>query len=175
MEHIKLLIADGDSAGRALIVKEAKDAGMTVCECDNGGAAAMLIASEKPDVAILDLWLYQFDGIGVMRKSFQGGADVKTKFIVTTDGINRTLFMEAINAGASICIPKPYSIESLLSHVSLLAQREGERRRSMDNTAEGGEMEMQITKIFHQIGKPRGIGRNAFQCLNGAGEIFCSQ
>lgn len=157
MEHIKLLIADGDAVQRALVAKEAKEAGMTVFECDNGGTAAMIIASEKPDVAILDLWLYQIDGIGVMKKVLQGGADIRTRFIVTTDGINRTLFMEAINAGASICLPKPYSCESLLSHATLLAGRESDRRRPVESASEGSEMEMQITRIFHQIGIPAHI------------------
>lgn len=154
-KNIKILIADGDSNQRHSVSDYGRKRGYNVLECDNGSTALMIISAEKPDIAIVDVWLYQLDGIGMMKKASK--SDSKTKFIVTMEGMNKNLFIEAINSGAAICLPKPYSNESLFSHIDSLV---GNSPASTENFGKGEypfDLEMQITKIFHQIGIPAHI------------------
>ena len=156
-KNIKILIADGESEQRRLVSDFGRSKGYNVLECDNGSTALMIISAEKPDVAIIDVWLYQLDGIGVMKKAIQN--QTETKFIITMEGMSKSLLIDAVNSGASICLPKPYSNESLFSHVDTLTlgsiHQPNDRKNDYEET--NGDLEMQITKIFHQIGIPAHI------------------
>ena len=153
--YLKLLVADADAEQRRRITEKARAKGMIAFECDNGSNALKLLKTENIDVAIVDVWLFQIDGIGVVKEAFLQNRDLKTRFIVTMDGLNRNLFVDSLNAGASMCLPKPYSIESLLSHADNLCERSGGVKAQEDNSE--SELEMVITKIFHQIGIPAHI------------------
>ena len=84
-KNIKILIADGDSEQRRSVSDFGRKRGYNILECDNGATALMIISAEKPDVAIIDVWLYQLDGIGVMKKALQTRCE--TKFIITNMNI----------------------------------------------------------------------------------------
>lgn len=156
-KNIKILIADGDSEQRRSVSDFGRKRGYNILECDNGATALMIISAEKPDVAIIDVWLYQLDGIGVMKKALQNRCE--TKFIITMEGMNKSLFIDTVNSGASICLPKPYSNESLFSHVDTLSKGPvSQAVHNGENIMHGDSaLEMQITKIFHQIGIPAHI------------------
>jgi len=155
-KNIKILIADGESEQRRSVSDFGRKRGYNILECDNGSTALMIIAAEKPDVAIIDVWLYQLDGIGVMKKALQ--SQTETKFIITMEGMNKNLFIDAINSGASICLPKPYSNESLFSHIDTLSSGVSQiPELKTDQARDNSDLEMQITKIFHQIGIPAHI------------------
>lgn len=153
--YLKVLIADADAEQRKRITERARARGIITFECDNGGNAIKILRTESIDVAIVDVWLFQVDGIGVLKEAFAQNRDLKTRFIVTMDGLNRNLFVESLNAGASMCLPKPYSIESLFSHIEALCEADGVQRKPEENSE--SELEMVITKIFHQIGIPAHI------------------
>ncbi len=155
-KHIKLLIADTDREQRRIISEEGRKRGYIIYDCENGTSALRLIESEKPDIAVLDVWLFQLDGIGTMKKAFSETPNTETSFIITMEGLNRRLFMDSINSGASLCLPKPYSIESLFSHIENLTENKEKINIEADELS-GGELEYQITKIFHQIGIPAHI------------------
>lgn len=155
-KNIKILIADGESEQRRSVSDFGRKRGYNILECDNGSTALMIIAAEKPNVAIIDVWLYQLDGIGVMKKALQ--SQTETKFIITMEGMNKNLFIDAINSGASICLPKPYSNESLFSHIDTLSSGVSQiPELKTDQARDNSDLEMQITKIFHQIGIPAHI------------------
>ena len=153
--YLKVLIADADAEQRKRITERARASGFITFECDNGSNAIKLLRNESIDVAIVDVWLFSIDGIGVLKEAFAQSRDLKTRFIVTMDGLNRNLFVDSLNAGASMCLPKPYSIESLFSHIEGLCEINAASKKPEDNSE--SELEMVITKIFHQIGIPAHI------------------
>lgn len=154
-KNIKILIADGDTEQRRQVSDHGRKLGYNMLECDNGTTALMIISAEKPDIAILDIWLYQLDGIGVMKKALHSQSN--TKFIITMEGMNKSLLLDAINSGASICLPKPYSNESLFSHVENLTSTRSSLELNDSGLTSPSDLEIQITKIFHQIGIPAHI------------------
>ena len=158
--EIKILIADQDNSGRSALAGELKRSGFeNIIEAENGEDALILIERFRPDVAIIDVWLSKLDGIGVINqaKSLKLGKDKPPAMILVSAVSKQSVFIEAANAGADLCLLKPYNIESLCRHIlSLAATRNGE----CDNDElleRSPDMESQVTKIIHQIGVPAHI------------------
>ena len=161
---IKILIADENSAQRQSLLGELRRAGYSNVEVAvNGEDALGKIERFHPDVAIIDVWLSKLDGIGVLRncKNINFGKDKAPAFIVVSMVSSQSIFLEASNAGADLCMLKPYNADSLCSHIASLAAA-----RSASSTQTGTEadadsrtpdIETQVTKIIHQIGVPAHI------------------
>ena len=155
----KILIADENAASRQSLMSELCRAGYSSIElAANGEEALSKIERFHPDVAIIDVWLSGIDGIGVLRNSrkLNFGADKSPAFIVVSMVSNQNVFIEAANAGADLCLLKPYNTDSLCSHIASLAQS-----RAADATGDAiigtPDIETQVTKIIHQIGVPAHI------------------
>ena len=159
-KEIKILIADEDYAGRIALAGELRRAGFeTVIEAENGEDALIMIERHRPDVAIIDVWLSKLDGIGVVTqvKSLKLGKDKLPAMIVVSAVSKQSTFIEAANAGADLCLLKPYNIESLCRHIlSLSATRSGDEHAN-ELIERSPDMESQVTKIIHQIGVPAHI------------------
>ncbi len=156
----KILIADENAAQRQSLRNELMRCGYrNIEEASNGEEALVKIGRFHPEVAIIDIWLSKLDGIGVIRNcaSLNFAPDAPPSFIVVSMVSNQNIFMEATQAGADLCLLKPYNIESLCEHIrSLVANRaEGvQGLRTLDRTP---DIETQVTKIIHQIGVPAHI------------------
>ena len=157
---IKILIADESAADRLALCNELRKAGFTnLLEAGNGEEALIQIGKNHPDVAIIDVWLSKLDGIGVLNncQNLKFGADKPPAFIIVSMVPKQSIFIEAANSGADLCLLKPYNVESLCRHINSLAKaRDGEQ----DNESEKEktpDMETQVTKIIHQIGVPAHI------------------
>ena len=167
----KILIADENPAGRqALKDTLARNGYKYVDEASNGEDALIKISRTHPDVVIIDIWLSKLDGIGVIRntRSIDFGKDTPPSFIVVSMVSNQNIFMEASNAGAEMCILKPYDQASLCNHIKDVLRN---RLRSslsapVELKAEDPDIETQVTKIIHQIGVPAHI--KGYQYLRAA-------
>ena len=160
--NTKILIADENPAGRQALLSELRRAGFkNIEEASNGEEALIKIGRFHPDVAIIDIWLSKLDGIGVLRncKSLHFGDDLPPAFIIVSMVSNQSIFVEAANAGADLCMLKPYNVESLCQHINTLSagryapvaeEEQGEDDKNPD-------IETQVTRIIHQIGVPAHI------------------
>ena len=75
---------------------------------------------------------------------------------------NQSIFVEATNAGAEVCIMKPYNLQNLLDYIStLIRMRRNGAASAMKQTNAAADstpdIETQVTKIIHQIGVPAHI------------------
>ena len=159
--EIKILIAEEDANSRKALVAELKRIGfLEIIEAENGEEALVLIEKQRPDVAIVDLWLSKLDGIGVIRQIKNLKIkDYKAPSSILVSAVSKqSIFIEATDAGADICLLKPYNIESLCRHIlSLAATRNGSSDENDELIERSPDMETQITKIIHQIGVPAHI------------------
>ena len=159
--NTKILIADENPSGRQALINELMRAGYrNIEEASNGEEALIKIGRYHPDVAIIDVWLSKLDGIGVLRncRSLHFGDDLPPAFIIVSMVSNQSIFVEATNAGADLCMLKPYNIESLCGHIQTLAN--GRYKPITEEGSEQGEdpdIETQVTRIIHQIGVPAHI------------------
>ena len=161
----KILIADENAAQRQALKNELIRCGYrNIEEAQNGEEAIVKIGRYHPDVAIIDIWLSKLDGIGVIRNchSLNFTPDLPPAFIVVSMVSNQNIFMEATNAGADLCLLKPYNIESLCDHISSLVlsrgkTEDGSFQVSASTADRAPDIESQVTKIIHQIGVPAHI------------------
>ena len=158
----KVLIADSDSEQRR-ILKDALAAAGIFCaeEAADGTEALSRLRSSPFAAAVVDAWLPGLDGVGLLRKlkAESKPGDKLPYFVCTVKSAGARMLEEASSAGAEMCLPKPYSAESLAGHLSAVIERRSrpgaERPASLPGEPE--DLEAQVTKIIHQIGVPAHI------------------
>ncbi len=164
----KILIADENPTQRQSLRDGLARAGFRfIEEASNGEDALLKIGRFHPDIVIVDVWLSKLDGIGVLRnsRSLDYGTDRAPAFIVVSMVSNQNIFLEAMSAGAEMCLLKPYDLGSLCEHIVEILRG---RQKSVAPAApiapavptvddRTPDIETQVTKIIHQIGVPAHI------------------
>ena len=157
----KILIADESNAARAAMRDGLARAGYRNIEETNNGEDAMLkMTRSHPDIVVMDVWLSKLDGIGVLRNSHNvdWGNDKPPSFIVISSVANQNLFIQASEAGAELCLPKPVNLNSLCEHIHSIYTRRNELAAAAIQVEEKPvDIETQVTRIIHQIGIPAHI------------------
>ena len=158
----KILIADENAAARANMREGLLRAGYrSVEEATNGEETLNLIRRIHPAVVVLDVWLSKLDGIGVLRsaRNLDYGSDSAPAFIVVSSVPNQNLLIQATEAGAELCLPKPVNIASLCDHIQSITTRRGSDQAvtAMHSDGKTPDIESQVTQIIHQIGVPAHI------------------
>lgn len=158
---VKVLIADENADIRAQLREQLAECGPhSVEEAANGEEALTKIARTHPDVVIVDLWLSKIDGIGLIRQAskISYAPDPKPAFMLVSMINNPQIFIEATNAGADLCVLKPFDAQSLSQHIDALAKSRRARHTTQSGRAVAApDIETQVTKIIHQIGVPAHI------------------
>ncbi len=152
-KNIKILIADENEVERKRTADGLRRAGFhRIDEVSNGEDALSKISDGAYDIAIIDTWLTKIDGIGVLRQSraIEFGTTLPPLFIVTSSLSSQSVFVDAMNAGAALCLLKPLDPASLAEHLTNLNRDTSRDDRTPD-------IETQVTKIIHQIGVPAHI------------------
>ena len=156
-----VLIADESPDVREMIREELRARGISAIEeAANGEEALAKIGKTHPDVVVCDLWLSKIDGIGLIRTAgrMSYAPDVKPAFMLVSMANNPQIFMEATNAGADLCVLKPFDSKSMAEHIESLAKARKSSRLSHSGKAVAApDIETQVTKIIHQIGVPAHI------------------
>lgn len=157
--NAKILIADENAQTRHA-TKEAlaRKGYRNVDEASDGEDALIKINRYHPDIVIADLWLSKLDGIGLIRnvKGINFGADRAPTFIIASLVSNQNIFIEATNAGAALCLIKPFDYSSLCEHIDTLYRSRNSALSTQVKAVEE-DMETQVTKVIHQIGVPAHI------------------
>ncbi|MBQ7353844.1 MAG: sporulation transcription factor Spo0A [Clostridia bacterium] len=157
--NVKILIADENpqtrhSTKEGLLRKGYRN----VDEAFNGEEALIKISRNHPDIVIADIWLSRLDGIGLIRnsKGINFMPDQPPAFIIASLVSSQSVFVDATNAGASLCLLKPFDFSSLSEHIDNLYRA---RHKSLGTkpAVSYDDMETQVTKVIHQIGVPAHI------------------
>ncbi len=153
----KILLCDENAEERKRIVDFLNKAGFHhIDEAGNGEAALDRLLKGSYDLAIVDLWLSLIDGIGIIRGVQKSNLKNKPSFILMSPINKQSILIEASEAGADICLLKPFDSSSLASHIdSLLRLRS--KQESRVSISPSMDLEAQVTKIIHQIGVPAHI------------------
>ena len=162
---VKILISGENREERERLIENLEKFGFReIDEAENGELALSMMARRKYDVAIIDLWMSKRDGISTIREAKATPGAEGCAFILTSPINKHSLLIEASEAGADVCLPKPFELSSLIGHISSLS-RKSERENAADISS-GAAMEAQVTKIIHQIGVPAHI--KGYQYLRSA-------
>ncbi len=161
-KNVKILIADENTQTRTSLRESLMRNGYrNIDEAANGEEALIKIGRLHPDIVLSDIWLSKIDGIGVLRNSrhLDFGKDRAPAFIILSMVTSPSIFVEATNAGAELCLPRPFDTESLCLHIERICESRSGRASASARAAEKGEadIETQVTQIIHQIGVPAHI------------------
>lgn len=161
MEYItKILIADESGETRRSYIEALKKAGFkSLDEASNGEEALAKITASHPDIVISDIWLSRLDGIGLMRRAsiINYTPDTAPTFVIASMITNQSILIEASDAGASLCLPKPLDCKSLAEHIGNLARSRANGASGFTQGNTPPDIESQVTKIIHEIGVPAHI------------------
>ena len=158
----KILIVDENTAARTALREGLLHAGYhNLEEATNGEDALLKMTRYFPDVVLMDVWLSKLDGIGVLRSShtLDWGQEKEPAFIIVSSVSSQSVFVQATEAGAELCLPKPVNVGSLCEHIESIVSR---RKRDIPAAAmqveeKAPDIETQVTQIIHQIGVPAHI------------------
>ena len=154
----KILLALEHADERVTLVELLRKNGFGTPDVARDGEEALsFIRTHAYDITIVDLWLTGVDGIGMISRCKGMHEKQKPSFILLS-AVNKTnVLCEASEAGADVCLPKPYDSASLLSHIRTLLKLRAQEENG-DNSRDGSvDMETQVTKVIHQIGVPAHI------------------
>ena len=119
----KILICDESREERRKLVEALKNEGYhTVDEAESGEDATRMLGKLNYDLVIVDLWISGIDGIGLIRSARKYAKGDLPSFILTSSINKQSLLIEASEAGADMCLLKPYDISSMLSHIKTLVK-----------------------------------------------------
>ena len=162
--NTKILIADENQTARAQLKECFTRAGCRfVEEATNGEDALSKIGRIHPDVVIIDIWMSKLDGLSVVRsaKSINYSPEKPPVIIMTSPISNQNIFVQALQAGAELCLVKPLNQSNLLEYAeSMLKSRNSKVDKDVSPAQDKDDtpdIEAQVTRIIHQIGVPAHI------------------
>ena len=155
--NAKILLCDENGEERKRIYDFLIKSGFhNIDEASNGEIAIDKLMSGNYDIAIVDLWISIVDGIGIIRSIKNNHLKSNPSFILMSPINNQHVLVEASEAGADICLLKPFDNSSLVAHIdSILRIRSKSEIKYIMSPS--NDLEAQVTKVIHQIGVPAHI------------------
>lgn len=116
LEGRKLLLVDDDADILTAMRAALKDTGAEVITAGDGDTAVRKIASEKPDLAVLDMMLPKRSGFLVIEHlRDQGGQAPPIIMITGNEGTRHRIYAESL--GVAMYINKPFRMERLIGGI----------------------------------------------------------
>ena len=120
---LKVLLADDNITAQRLGSKILSDAGFAVIAVSNGAAAVKKIASDKPDLLILDVYMPGYTGLEVCEKVKNDPATAQTPVILTVTNMEPFNQADGNRVRADGVMVKPFEASDLLAVVQKLGAR----------------------------------------------------
>lgn len=111
----KILITDDAVFMRLMLGNILREAGYEVCEATNGRDMLEKYDIEQPDLVTLDITMPELDGVQALKLLRQKAP--KAKVVMCSAMGQRAMVLDAIQAGASDFIVKPFEKSKVLESV----------------------------------------------------------
>ena len=118
---IRILVVDDYALTRAMVQSILKGVGFhNIVNADNGATAVKRLQEQKVDLVICDWRMPNMSGVEFLRhiRSLDGYQQVP--FLMLTAEVTRSAVQEAIDAGVSDYVAKPFTADLLLQKISKL-------------------------------------------------------
>src|SRR3989442_12748509 len=110
-----ILVVDDEAKIRATLRGVLSDEGFRVLDADGKNRVLDLVATQRPHLVILDIWMPKIDGIELLEQ-LKAIASSLPVIVVSGHGTIESAF-RAIKLGASDFIENPFSLDPLLRSV----------------------------------------------------------
>ncbi|MEH3089765.1 MAG: response regulator transcription factor [Microbacterium arborescens] len=111
----RILLVDDEPHIIALLEKALRGEGWETVAAEDGETALEIAASDDVDLVVLDVGLPGMDGFDVLRRIRAAGSAVPVIMLTARSGTSDTV--EALDAGASDYVPKPFVVAELLARI----------------------------------------------------------
>ena len=117
-----ILVVDDEAKIRATLRGVLSDEGFRVLDTDEGAKVPELVATQRPQLVILDIWMPQVDGIELLERLKAQEPELPV-IVISGHGTIETA-VRATKLGATDFIEKPFSLDTLLRSVHRAMGRE---------------------------------------------------
>jgi two-component system KDP operon response regulator KdpE len=124
MNPSRILVVDDEPQIQRFLKPSLSAAGYEVIEADTGAAALKAVATQAPDLVILDLGLPDMDGKDVIA-SLRGWSDIPIVILSARDRESEKI--AALDLGADDYVEKPFSIGELTARIRTALRHRGRR------------------------------------------------
>lgn len=111
----RILLVDDEPHIITLLERAFQGEGIETVAAEDGESALEALGSDEIDLVILDVGLPGIDGFDVLRRIRAGGSAIPVIMLTARSGTHDTV--EALDAGASDYVPKPFVVAELLARV----------------------------------------------------------
>jgi CheY-like chemotaxis protein len=125
---MKILLADDSMTAQNMGKKILTDAGYEVVAVSNGAAAVKKIAEQRPDVAVLDVYMPGYTGLEVCERLKSAHDTTNMPVLLTVGRMEPFKPEEGNRVKADGIIIKPFEASDLLAAIQKLEQRLGPAR-----------------------------------------------
>jgi DNA-binding response OmpR family regulator len=125
MPKPRILVADDDRNVVQIIAVNLRYEGMDVIEAYDGQEALEKVATEKPDLVLLDIMMPALDGIEVCRRLKRNPRTADLPIIMLTAKTMDGDMLAGWEAGADDYLTKPFNPLGLTQRVKLRLQERG--------------------------------------------------
>ncbi len=147
---VKVLVADDSILTRTILKNILTENGYDVDEAVNGNEAVSRYDEVKPDLVLMDLVMPEKDGLSAIKDIIS--KDSSAKIIVCSADVQDFRVSEAIEAGASDYITKPFDKEKIIAVAEKCL-----KSAALDEVRQDVTTERSILKDFIKNGIQRGI------------------
>ena len=152
-EQVTVLLVEGsgDYCKQCAAALKAKGIDTIIAPRD-GLAVTRLIAEQQPAVVLMDVFMPQLDGIGVMNAVRKMKLESFPKFLLTSTFTSAGLEADIREAGADYFFLMPFDPEVMADRII--------RQAGLETTTvplQAPDLELLVTEIIHQIGVPAHI------------------
>lgn len=158
-----VLLVEDDHVVRGAMLRSLTNRGHTVHAVATALEALRRVASDAPDLVVLDLGLPDLDGADALRM-LRGISDVP--IIIATARDDEGEIVRLLQAGADDYMVKPFTGAHLDARVTSVLRRAGRASRTEPTTLEVGQLRVDLgQRLAHLDGNPLNLTRKEFDLL----------
>ena len=117
----RVLVVDDDPPVRDALERALTLEGYEVDLAEDGGQALKKVATEEPDVIVLDVLMPGVDGLETCRRLRAEGHGLPVLMLTARDAVSDRV--DGLDAGADDYLVKPFALEELLARLRALMRR----------------------------------------------------
>jgi two-component system OmpR family response regulator len=118
----RILVAEDDANTASVIEASLRSVGVEPSLVDTGRAVLDVLPETRPDLIILDVGLPDLSGVDVLRRLREVGHEAPVVFLSARD--DPSVKVDALRAGASDYIVKPFHFGELIERLLIALRRE---------------------------------------------------
>jgi len=158
---MQILLVEDDTSLATGLCKALRSEGFAVNRVADGNAALHVVATEPPEIVVLDLGLPDMDGLEILGKLRQSGSLIPVLVLTARGSIDARV--AGLDLGADDYLPKPFEIAELVARLRVIERR---LNSQVDSTIRVGDVELDtLRREVNRGGKPVDMPRREYTLL----------